>query len=296
MEDDEGTRPRTPLSARLGSLFNQQQDNASESDSDSSMLSARTASHAAARRAKHSNSGLATTREARRRSLPVPLPYLQTITSPSMTTEPAQPKSPTPVLRWSQAVGKAGGHRRRPSGSGSNSPTSASGPPSPNLTALNEALQDDLLLPTAPPQARLPSSFYASRALSRPPPFLDNLTRSTLPTASLSPGLPDPNNPNTTHSISLNDDPPSPTASIISSSPPGHRNSIDTLRSVRDRGIHTSAPVAMTSPTKPNNWQWWFQAENKKNVDKLLDEDDRADSVTDEQENFRRKCECGHFG
>lgn len=270
---------RTPLPARLGSLFNPQQDNASESDSDNSMLSARTA-------AKHSNSGLA--RAARRRSLPVPL---QIVAPPSMTMEPAQPKSPTPVLRWSEAVGKAEGQRRRPSGSGSSSPASSPGLPSPNLTSLNEALQEDLLLPTALPQVRLPSSFYASRDLSRPPPFLDNLTRCTLPTASLSPGLPDPNNPNTTHSFSLSDDIPFPTASILSS-PPSHRNSIDTLRSVRDRCTHISVPKTMTSSTNPNHGQWWFQAENKKNVDMLLDEDDRADSVADEQENFRRKCKC----
>ena len=212
-----------------------------------------------------------------------------------MTTETVQAKSHTPVLRWSEAVGKAGGHRRRPSGSGSSSPASAAAPPLPNLTSLNEALQEDLLLPTALPQARLPSSFYGSRTLSRPPPFLDNLTRSTLPTASLSPGLPDPNNPNTAHSFSLNDDSPFPTPSILSSSLFGHQNSLDALRMVRDRGIHTFAPTIMTDSTKPDHWSWRFQVENKKGVDMLLEEDDRADSVTDEQENIRRKCECIRF-
>lgn len=282
-EPDSTSRPRTPLSARLGSLL--QVESTSDTESDSSMLSTRTT---AAARPKHSNSSSASAaRASRRRSLPVPLTHLQGLSSPLMATEPAQPKSPTPVLRWLGPFGQPE-NRRRISGSGSNSP-SGSGPPSPSLAALNEALNEDLL-PAAPPQARLPSSFYASRSLSRPPPFLDNLTRSTLPTSSLSPGVPSPRDPNTTQSISLNDDPPSPKAQIISHSPPGSRSSIDTLRSVRDRGIHTSAPLDNPSPTKTNNW-WWFQGENKKNVDTLLEADDRADSVGAEQTHLRKKCE-----
>jgi hypothetical protein len=141
-------------------------------------------------------------------------------------------------------------------------------------------------LPTALPQARLPSSFYASRALSRQPPFLDNLTRSTLPIASLASGLPVSYDPNTTQSISLEDS--EPTAQIKFHAPMGS-TSLDTLRSVRDRGIHTSAPVPSPSPSKPASW-WWFQGDNKQNVDSLLEEEDRADSVGEEQSHLRKKC------
>lgn len=271
--DDE--RPRTPLSSRLGSLFIPTENAESDTDhSDSSMLSTRTA-------ARPKASSL-----SKRRSLPASLPRLQSLTSPSMVTEPAQSKSPSPVIRWLGPWGSD--NRKRTSGSGSSSP-SGSAPPSPSLTCLNEALSEDIL-PTSPPKARLPSSFYASRTLSRPPPFLDNLTRSTLPTSSLSPGLHHPHDPNTTQTISLTDPtPPSPTAQIISHSPPGSRSSMDTLRSVRDRSIHTSAPQSNPIPSRQNSW-WWSQSNNKHNVDTLLEEDDRAASVGEEQSKLQKKC------
>ena len=223
------------------------------------------------------------TRSAAKRGIPRPLslPHLQGLNAPSMVAaEPSQSKSATPVIRW---IGPDANHRRRASGSGSNSP-SGSAPPSPSLASLNEALNEEL--PATPPRARLPSSFYASRSLSRPPPFLDNLTRSTLPTSSISPGLPHPYDPNTTQTISLNDEPP---LNPVSYSPPGRQSSIDTLRSLRDRGIHTSATLSSPTPSKPNNW-WWSQGENKQNVDALLSEEDRASSVGAEQRKHKKKC------
>lgn len=249
---------------------------------DSSMLSTR----AAASASSTANSA----RASRRRSLPVPLPRLQSLSSPSMAIEPAQLKNPTPVIRWLGPLSTQPEHpAKRSSGSASNSP-SGSAPPSPCLSSLNEALNEDIL-PTTPPHARLPSSFYASRALSRPPPFLDNLTRSTLPTASLSSGLPLYRDTSTAHSIPFND-PQQPLGEVqrVSVSPRS-RSSIDTLRSVRDRSIHMMTPsVPSPTTTAPTNW-WWFQGDNKQNVDTLLQEEDRADSVSEEQSNLRKKCE-----
>ena len=272
------TPPRpAALSSRLESLFlHSPVDHTSDSESDSSMLTTRSTT---------ARSNSSSTRATKRRSLPVSLPRLQSLSSPSMATELAQVKSPTPVIRWLGPWGQTE-LSRRASGSGSNSP-SGSAPPSPSLSSLNEALNEDIL-PTALPQARLPSPFYASRALSRPPPFLDNLTRSTLPVASLSSGLL-LRDSNTTQSISLNDSallPPN--AQIMTHSSVGS-TSVDTLRSVRDRGIHTSAPILSPSPSGPTSW-WWFQGDNKQNVDTLLEEEDRADSVSEEQSHLRKKC------
>jgi len=277
-------RPRSTLSLRLGSLLpHASVDHTSDSDSDSSMLTTRSGT-----RSRVSNS-CGTTRATKPRSLPVSLPRLQSLSSPSMATEPAQPKSPTPVVRWLGTWAHTDQHNRK-SGSGSNSPSS-SGPPSPNLSSLNEALNENIL-PSAPPQARLPSYFYASHALSRPPPFLDNLTRSTLPVASLSSGLPLYRDSDATQPISLNE-PLSPTAQLMSYSSTGPK-SMDTLRSVRDRSMHTSSRTESPSPSRPTSW-WWFQGDNKQNVDTLLEEEDRADSVGEEQSLLRRKCEALGF-
>ena len=247
--------PRTPISLRLGSLFPRVPADTSDSESDSSMLTTRSASAQATR-------SISSTRATKRRSLPVHLPSFF-------------PMGPAPVVRWSD--------------SGSNSPSDST-PPSPSLSSLNEALNEDIL-PAALHQAHLPPSFYASRTLSHPPPFLDNLTRSTLPVASLSPGR----GPNAPQSILHNDrEPSSPTAQLISQQSAGLK-SVDTLRSVRDRRIHTTVSRDSPSPSRPTSW-WLFQGDNKQNVDTLLDEEDRADSVNDEQTRLRKKCESLRLG
>lgn len=115
-------------------------------------------------------------------------------------------------------------------------------------------------LPQEPPAARLPEHFR-----SRQPAFLDPLTRSTLPTASLS--YDDPlGSPSYNHAQ--------------------HRSSVDTLRAVRDRGMPPPQPPVETM--KPS-W-WWFQTQNKEAVDEMLDEEDRGESVEDEQAKIRQKC------
>lgn len=216
----------------------------------------------------------------------------------SDTSSPNSP--PVPVLRWLSNLYT--GHSHSPLSPTPSFPASSS-PPSPGLALLKDALREPLL-PAVPPQAKLPDSFQAPRSLSRPPPFLDNLTRSTLPTASLSQPL----------RVSTLDHspptPPSPCSSdplrsppiVLTHSPPT-RSSLDTLRSVsirdHDRAFHTAAATAATAVTStsvtespsPVSW-WWFQSENKEDVDRLLHEDDRGDTVQQEQANIKKKCLC----
>ncbi|KAF7339626.1 hypothetical protein MSAN_02177300 [Mycena sanguinolenta] len=162
------------------------------------------------------------------------------------------PSSTQPILRW---LGNWSPYRN---GSPEASPP-PSCPPSPSLAA------------------HLPQAFHASRALSRPPAFVDNLTRSTLPTASLSPTSEE--NPYD--------------VSVVNSSPP-RGSSAGILRSVslrdhhRKRSFHTAAAPPPTTP-ESSIARWWFQSENKENVDTLLEQEDRADSVQQEQRLLRNK-------
>ncbi|KAJ7169700.1 Alpha/Beta hydrolase protein, partial [Mycena filopes] len=173
--------------------------------------------------------------------------------------------APQPILRW------LGSWSPYKAASPDASPPS-SGPPSPSLASLNEALTEPIAFPRT---AHLPDSFSASRALSRPPPFLDNLTRSTLPTASMSPTSPEEN--------------PFHDVPAIHSPPKG--SSLEALRSLskrdhtRSRSLHTLAAPEPESAIA----RWWFQSENKDNVDALLDQEDRADSVQQEQRILQNK-------
>ncbi|KAJ6519641.1 Alpha/Beta hydrolase protein [Mycena sanguinolenta] len=177
------------------------------------------------------------------------------------------PSSTQPILRW---LGNWSPYRH---GSPESSPPSSC-PPSPSLASLNEALTEPIAFP---PTAHLPQSFHASRALSRPPAFVDNLTRSTLPTASLSPASEE--NPY---------DVP-----VVNSSPP-RGSSVGILRSVSLRDHHRKSSMhsaAAQPPTTPESSiaRWWFQSENKENVDTLLEQEDRADSVQQEQRLLQSK-------
>ncbi|KAG7099003.1 hypothetical protein E1B28_000888 [Marasmius oreades] len=185
-----------------------------------------------------------------------------------------------PVLRWLGSLPK-----------GKQADTS-SHPPSPSLVSLNEALHEPLDLPKPPPRTH----HFGSRNLSRYPPYIDNLTRSTLPTASL------------TATYQSSSRPPSPSlpASLHSSIQPTHsaptRSSLDTLLSVsrRDGSIRTRSSHIRSSSTstasissdneqsKSNVSWWWFQSGNKANVDDLLDESDRAGTVQEEQAHIKK--------
>ncbi|KAJ6604471.1 alpha/beta-hydrolase [Mycena vulgaris] len=193
----------------------------------------------------------------------------------SAARQMAPSSSPQPILRW------LGSWSPYKSASPETSPPSSC-PPSPGLALLNEALTEPLAFP---PTAHLPDSFNTSRALTRAPPFLDNLTRSTLPTASLSPPIstavpPDEN----------------PFNAVTTQHSPPERSSIATLRSLslrdhrRSRSLHTlAAPAEPPAQSESSIARWWFQSENKDNVDALLHEDDRADSVQQEQRILNRK-------
>lgn len=109
-------------------------------------------------------------------------------------------------------------------------------------------------------------------------PYLDQLARISLPSVSPASfttlargneaGSPTPSQP------------PTPTALFA----------LDSLRSFtsRDRGIHTSA-AAETSVSSPT--RWWFNTENKKDVDRMLDEGDQAETIEGEEAHFHKKCE-----
>jgi triacylglycerol lipase len=178
---------------------------------------------------------------------------------------------PTPIVRWlsSWSSTPAGS----PSRSRSKSPSSRSEPPSSSLRSLDEALSSQLHLPSKPPPAQLSKSFSTSRFLSRPPPLLDDLTRATLPTASLS--FP---------SSIQSQDPP-----IVNiSRSPTTRTSIDSLRHISDRGIHSSSSSRVNA--LPRLAWWWERSDNEENEVTLLNEEEQADDAQQLQEHIRKKC------
>ena len=96
-------------------------------------------------------------------------------------------------------------------------------------------------MPRRPEAARL----RPSRVFAHSPPFLNSLTRSTLPTSSVSPQLP------VTRVYNLPPEPIRHSPGIILSQSYPSCSSLDSLRS-----IHTSS--LQSFPTT-SSWQWWFQ-------------------------------------
>jgi len=148
--------------------------------------------------------------------------------------------------------------------------SSSSDPPTPLATALNEALSESIL-PTPPPQARLPPAFSPSCALTRPP--LMATVRCTYPTAFLSAAHGSPFSSMTSTQPPI----PPPTTSAGSSSRAG--SSLDALRS-----IHMSSSAYFISSQSQS--KWWFQLDSeavkKESVESILHEDDT--------EGTRKKC------
>ena len=99
----------------------------------------------------------------------------------------------------------------------------------------------DPSMPRPPEAARL----RPSRVFPRSPPFLNGLTRSTLPTSSLSPQLP------VTRVYNFPPEPIRHSPGIILTQSYPSCSSLDSLRS-----IHTSS--LQSFPTTPS-WQSWFQ-------------------------------------
>ncbi|EAU92719.1 triacylglycerol lipase [Coprinopsis cinerea okayama7 len=211
-----------------------------------------------------------------------------------------RPKS-RPVLRWLTG------------------PISSS-PPSPDLRSLSEAMTEPITppppikTPTPPPLARLPPSFRPSKNLTRPPPFLvDGLTRTTLPTSSLSPPLPVSSSSQPTSVIQTPKDVQKPPPIVLNHSSLT-RSSLDSLRSVQTRtfsgGCATSlhsvqsldvreetgstvqrsntrtSTVASSSSSTTAAW-WWFQTDTNK--DHLLSEEDQADGQQAPAQQEKRK-------
>jgi hypothetical protein len=159
--------------------------------------------------------------------------------------------------------------------------------------AISEALADDLDFQspppiTPPPHAHLPhsSAFTHTRDNTFQPPYLGSLTRSTLPTSSLTAV------PAQVHAAPHSE----PSTMLYQQSTPS-RTSLDSLRTLKDRGMHTSATAAAPqAPFVPSPIsRWWFQPENKKTVDRMLDEDDQSSTVEKEGEKIRQKCKPSFY-
>ncbi|KZT30756.1 hypothetical protein NEOLEDRAFT_1126379 [Neolentinus lepideus HHB14362 ss-1] len=238
---------RAPISARLGSLLQDTSNNSSRSSIDSARsgqeapmrppaaaMSRASVSSVASSSSSQSSMRLSAGQDApreRRRPAALNLPVLRWFNSPTHSPQSASPA--------------------RTPHSGTPSPTSS--PRRPPEPLLADALTSELPLPRPPPSAHLralPNS-HAFR-----PPLLESLTRSTLPTSSLSytssPPLlyacgelvdppyvngsppPAPDRRVSECSIDWGDsqDPVSPI--ILNNSPPGH-TSLDTMRTLLER-------------------------------------------------------------
>ncbi|EJF66902.1 alpha/beta-hydrolase [Dichomitus squalens LYAD-421 SS1] len=226
---------------------------------------------------------------------------------------PSQPA--LPILRWfsPKNAGKTASSNpnspvrsRPPTPSASRSdtpgPSTPTTPPSalsaladafaddPHLFAHSRSNSDDIRLPSRPAAARLQS------ALQRPS-YFSNLTRTTMPTACLSPpvtaayvrpGYTDPF-----------EDPfawPPRDQDQQQHSPPSS-SSVEQLRHIhersRSRSIHTSASQGFNFPQLPNLRSWFSSEEggngDKENLNPMLSDEDKAETAAGERENIRRK-------
>ncbi|KAH8835221.1 alpha/beta-hydrolase [Flagelloscypha sp. PMI_526] len=155
----------------------------------------------------------------------------------------------------------------------------------PQAKALNEPIIQ------FPQKARLPEPFYAHT-----PPFMDNLTRSTLPTASLSPHIPVKNNSHgQLDQLTAAHLPPKYSPPIVLNSSSPTRTSLDQLRSVSTRDQHQRSPslggaVADEPSASPFMSGWsWFAPGGKEDVDPLLQKEDRGETVEEEQQKMHKK-------
>ena len=268
-------------------------------------------------------------------------------TGPSRKPHKRDEEQPTfPVLRWFSGSLKQPGsskqmhHKRSLTSVDSrpNTPTQYSDSPidtasssTTHVLAIADALDDDprlihardsatVNLPSRPVAARLPPSMRPWR----PPNHLSDLSRSTLPTASVSPTytttfmrqfytdpfedpfVRDDHNPQLDMFYS-----PTPTPVAIPHSPaPAHtnrsppnlsssptRSSIETLRSIHERGsrgIHTTASSQKSFSSFSNPFGW-FSAEDEsqqENIDPFLKASDKASNAQAQKQNISQRCKC----
>lgn len=188
-----------------------------------------------------------------------------------------------------------------------------------SFSASGSAGSDPESLPSRPAKAKLPHSFRPSA----PPSYLSSLTRSTLPTACLSPSQPYTNkysdpfqDPYASADLDLLYSPtPDPTAIPHSPAPvhlpqafasstsgfsPG--SSLDSLKSIHERGrtVHDRSRHLHSSqlnfPGLPDSFRNWFNPEEgqqggKDTIRPLLNEEDKAADSEDQKEHIRQKCQ-----
>ncbi|KAF9786694.1 Alpha/Beta hydrolase protein [Thelephora terrestris] len=191
--------------------------------------------------------------------------YLSEDTQPQPPSPSSGPASP--ILRWFHTQ------------ISSPSPPPLSRPQTPHSAALTEAIHDHL--PTRPEPAHLATECHTKIR----PPILNELTRSTLPTSSLS--IPanrlGHHTPDSTQALLLNRIPPSAPA----------RTSLDTLRTLYTKATPTTPLHQQTrSINIPASFRNWFRTEPAKEDDKhesILTEEDQDDDPEVEQENLRKK-------
>ncbi len=185
------------------------------------------------------------------------------------------------------------------------------------LAAHSRANSEDVKLPSRPAAARLPQSHNLHR-----PSYFSNLTRSTMPTACLSPSssasyvrhaytdpfedpFSQPDHDSSDLDLLLSPTPVplpmphSPARAHLNSSPPSG-SSLDSLRSIhqRSQSIHTSAPQqAFSFPRMPSLKNWFSSEEpsDKENHNPMLSEEDRAENAEAEREHIRKKCALARF-
>lgn len=197
--------------------------------------------------------------------------------SGSISSQIVSPQIPS--LRW---FGKKAGNDSSSSLPQSSSPPTPSSPSTPP-SALREALEEDIIhcLSPAddirpPPPAQLHHCTAGRRAVHRSPPFLENLVRTTLPTASVTKPAPVLRQPTGSSDASCEESRPN------LSTPP--RISLESLRTLRDRGMRLSSD-SNSIPNRTTSKRWFSSARN------LLDENDQAETAEDEQALIKRKCE-----
>lgn len=211
---------------------------------------------------------------------PSPSPRLKHLSQDAQPQppSPSQPSSnrASPILRWFH-------NQISPS-----PPLSPSLPQSSHSDALLEAMHDHI--PARPEPAHLPPEYHAGIR----PPIIGELTRSALPTFSVTTSLSSdsPANrlghhtPDSVQALSLNRIPPSAPA----------RTSLDSLRTLYTKATPTTTPIHQQtrSISIPAPFRNWFQTEPLKDDDKhksILTEEDQDEDPEVEREIIRKKCE-----
>jgi hypothetical protein len=149
--------------------------------------------------------------------------------------------------------------------------------------ALKEALKEEPFAGMKPSASSpYPPRPQSSRGYTyfKPPQLLDGLSRSTMPTASIT---------QTTTPTTKSETPSRQSSILRRFKGPSSPTSADSLRSLQERQMHSSSPTKVNATTS-----WWFQ-QNKDTVDGMLDERDRAPTAEEEEQKFRSRCKSARL-